>query len=92
MNDDGKTRDLAKDFDCAPTHNIFARSVFNFLFCNNEIVNYLITDESSKDMGHATNRVPFSSEKDLQKIEKLKGKKIELNGYFYIRKCHQYFL
>ncbi len=45
MNDDGKTRVLAKDFDCAPTHNIFARSVLNFLFCNNEIVNYLITDE-----------------------------------------------
>jgi hypothetical protein len=70
----GKTRDLAKDFDCASTANIYARSIANFLWPDNEIAKYIIMDEGSRDKSHQTDRIPFSSDEDLKKIEKLKGK------------------
>ncbi len=73
-NDKGITRDLVKDFN-ALTNTIYACRVFRHLFTQNEINKYIISDDPTWDKSHQTSRMRFSSENDIEKINKLKGNK-----------------
>ena len=65
--------DLVKDFEGA-TVTSYARRVSRFLWTRGELNLFRIVDEGAPDRSAQTDREPFSTIQDLDKIDLLKSK------------------